>query len=79
MAEITRRSSRKKVTALDKGKRSRPLKSKAPEFPDGWICVAAYYIWQKEGYPDGRDANHWFEAKAQLGDLWKEGSLPSIE
>ena len=50
-----------------------------PEFPDGWVCVAAYYIWEKAGQPDGQDFNHWISAKAQLSNLWKEGSLSRME
>lgn len=50
-----------------------------PEFPDGWVCVAAYYIWEKDGQPDGQDVNHWIAAKTQLSNLWKEGSLLRIE
>ena len=46
-----------------------------PEFPDGWVCVAAYYTWEKDGQPDGQDFNHWIAAKTQLGDLWNEGNL----
>lgn len=30
------------------------------------IADAAYQIWEKEGKPDGRAEEHWFEAEAHL-------------
>jgi DUF2934 family protein len=51
-------------------------KNKIPEFPEEWVRVAAYYIWEKEGCKDGRHINHWNNAKSQLRKMWKEGYLP---
>jgi hypothetical protein len=34
--------------------------------PEWHIAVAAYYIWDKEGRPDGRDRDHWELAIKQL-------------
>ena len=30
------------------------------------VKVAAYYIWEKEGRPDGEDLRHWYLAFAEL-------------
>ena len=30
------------------------------------VKVAAYYIWEKEGRPDGDDLRHWYLAIAEL-------------
>jgi Protein of unknown function (DUF2934) len=30
------------------------------------IAVAAYYLWEQEGRPHGRDKEHWYKALAQL-------------
>ncbi|HEX2933485.1 MAG TPA: DUF2934 domain-containing protein [Candidatus Binatia bacterium] len=50
---------------------------KAPDFPEEWISIAAYYIWKNDGQPDGQDADYWERAKAELTQLWKEGNLPT--
>jgi hypothetical protein len=46
-------------------------------FPDEWISIAAYYIWKNDGQPDGRDAEYWYRAKAELMQLRKDGNLPT--
>ena len=48
-----------------------------PVFPDEWISIAAYYIWKSDGQPEGRDAEYWERAKAELMQLRKEGNLPT--
>lgn len=50
---------------------------KEPDFPDEWISIAAYYIWKSDGQPEGRDADYWERAKAELTQLRKEGDLPT--
>lgn len=50
---------------------------KAPDFPEEWISIAAYYNWKNDGQPDGQDADYWERAKAELTQLWKEGNLPT--
>jgi Protein of unknown function (DUF2934) len=45
-------------------------------FPDEWISIAAYYIWKSDGQPEGRDAEYWERAKAELTQLQNEGNLP---
>jgi hypothetical protein len=52
---------------------------KAPEFPDAWIFLAAYYIWKNDGEPLGEDLRYWEKAKLHLANLWREGKLPKPE
>ncbi len=33
---------------------------------DSEIETRAYFLWEREGRPHGRDQAHWFEAEAQL-------------
>jgi Protein of unknown function (DUF2934) len=37
------------------------------------VKVAAYYIWEKEGRPDGDDLRHWYLAIAELSS---NGAFP---
>ena len=46
-------------------------------FPDEWISIAVYYIWKNDGQPNGRDAEYWERAKAELIQLQKDGNLPT--
>ena len=48
-----------------------PAEMMAQNTSERWRQVAAYYIWEKEGYPHGRDLEHWYQASAQLADLSK--------
>ncbi len=50
---------------------------KKTEFPDEWISIAAYYIWKGDGEPEGRDAEYWERARADLMKLQREGTLPT--
>jgi hypothetical protein len=34
--------------------------------PHEQVATAAYYLWQEEGCPDGRDQVHWYRAQARL-------------
>ena len=36
------------------------------EIPESAIKVAAYFIWEKEGRPDGEDLRHWYLAIDEL-------------
>lgn len=45
--------------------RSKGLRTR-PELTDDEIAVAAYYLWQQEGCLEGKEAEHWERAKAQL-------------
>lgn len=40
-----------------------------------WLQVAAYYIWQKEGCPHGRDLEHWYQASAELAGSSKGAKI----
>lgn len=33
-----------------------------------WLQVCAYYIWQSEGCPEGRDGAHWAAAERVFAD-----------
>jgi hypothetical protein len=35
-------------------------------FPHEVIAVAAYFLWENEGWPEGRDKEHWYRAIDQL-------------
>ncbi|MGZ5943234.1 MAG: DUF2934 domain-containing protein [Isosphaeraceae bacterium] len=37
------------------------------------MAVAAYYIWEKEGYPHGRDLDHWLHAEHNVRRLVDAG------
>jgi hypothetical protein len=43
------------------GKQSKPLHAPAAASPQNEATVreAAYYLWEAEGRPDGRDLEHW--------------------
>ena len=45
-----------------KEEENRWLKSRKQE-----IDLAAYYIWTREGRPEGRDREHWRQAVSELG------------
>jgi hypothetical protein len=30
------------------------------------VAACAYFIWEQEGRPDSRDADHWLQAERQL-------------
>jgi len=32
------------------------------------IAEKAYELWEKEGKPNGKDLEHWFQAETQLGE-----------
>jgi hypothetical protein len=49
---------------LDTALVSRGLRAPAPPHDD--IAVAAYFLWQQEGCPHGRDREHWHKALARL-------------
>jgi len=34
--------------------------------PESVIRKRSYEIWQRENFPEGRDLEHWFRAKAEL-------------
>jgi hypothetical protein len=43
---------------------SRGLRAPAP--PDDQVALAAYYLWEREGRPGGRDREHWLAVRRQL-------------
>lgn len=49
-----------------KGIRTSTLKQSATNIAEESVRIAAYYIWEKEGRPDGEDLRHWYLAIAEL-------------
>jgi hypothetical protein len=45
---------------------AQPTRWNAP--PDE-VARAAYYIWEKEGRPSGRELDHWLRAETQVRKL----------
>jgi hypothetical protein len=41
-------------------------KDESPESSLQQIAECAYYIWESEGRPAGREAEHWHQAELQL-------------
>ena len=41
-------------------------KQRATDIVEESVRIAAYYIWEKEGRPDGEDLRHWYLAIAEL-------------
>ena len=46
--------------------RTGTLKQSATNITEESVRIAAYYIWEKEGRPDGEDLRHWYLALAEL-------------
>jgi hypothetical protein len=46
--------------------RTGTLKQSATNITEESVRIAAYYIWEKEGRPDGEDLRHWYLAIAEL-------------
>jgi Protein of unknown function (DUF2934) len=61
------------------GQNQSPLKPEGPGQPSKWngqepeIAEAAYYIWEKEGHPHGRDLDHWLRAEHNVRRLVDAG------
>ena len=49
------------------------LKQTTTDIAEESVRTAAYYIWEKEGRPDGEDLRHWYLAIAELSS---NGSSP---
>jgi hypothetical protein len=50
----------------EKSIRTGILKQSATDIVEESVRIAAYYIWEKEGRPDGEDLRHWYLAIAEL-------------
>jgi len=42
------------------------IKNESPGPSEQQIAECAYYIWESEGQPAGREAEHWHQAELQL-------------
>jgi hypothetical protein len=43
--------------------------------PEAEVAKAAYYIWEKEGRPSGRELDHWLRAETQVRKLVNVGAI----
>ena len=50
----------------EKSIRTGTLKQSVTNIAEESVRIAAYYIWEKEGRPDGEDLRHWYLAIAEL-------------
>ncbi len=55
--------------------------SKAGNVPKGGptreeIAAVAHSIWEREGWPEGRDVQHWLEAELQLRQPRNSSAAP---
>jgi hypothetical protein len=50
----------------EKSIRTGILKQSETDIVEESVRIAAYYIWEKEGRPDGEDLRHWYLAIAEL-------------
>jgi hypothetical protein len=44
--------------------------------PEQAIRQRSYEIWQREGYPDGKAAEHWFRAQTELEMEFRAAVFP---
>jgi hypothetical protein len=51
---------------VGKSIRTDTLKQSAINIAEDSVRIAAYYIWEREGRPDGEDLGHWYLAIAEL-------------
>jgi len=58
--------SAKTKTAPAKKKQERVAHPISPETRTKMICEAAYYISEREGFPQGRSEQHWLQAEEQI-------------
>lgn len=50
----------------EKSIRTGTLKQAPTNIAEESVRIAAYYIWEKEGRPDGEDLRHWYLAIAEI-------------
>lgn len=46
--------------------------------PEDAIRLRSYFIWQREGCPEGQALSHWLRAKAELEAELQAGPLPRM-
>jgi hypothetical protein len=51
---------------------SQPARWNAPQ---SQVAEAAYYIWEKEGRPGGRELDHWLRAEHEVRKLVNVGAI----
>ena len=55
------------------------LKQSTTGIAEESVRIAAYYIWEKEGRPDGEDLRHWYLAIAELSSNGASPPQPSAK
>ena len=56
--------------------KNKSIGSKVEEISENVVRTAAYYIWEREGCPYGRELEHWNLAKAELASELRSGESP---
>ena len=51
--------------------------SNGRKLTDRWVSEAAYFIWEREGHPHGRDLDHWLRAERDVRRLVDAGKRRS--
>ncbi|AYD02413.1 hypothetical protein NCHU2750_30280 [Neorhizobium sp. NCHU2750] len=46
---------------------------------EDWIKHRAYQLWEQEGYPAGKDMEHWERAKLEYATLKPTASVPAAK
>lgn len=67
--------STKKAAARTATKKVTASRRKKSVISDGerrmMVAVHAYYKWEKEGFPAGKDNHHWLEAEQEVKEMFK--------
>jgi hypothetical protein len=53
------------------------METKMAASQENWIKHRAYELWEQEGYPSGKDAEHWERAKLEYATLKPTASKPT--
>jgi hypothetical protein len=53
------------------------METKMAESEQDWIKQRAYALWVEEGYPSGKDTEHWERASLEFAALKPTASAPS--
>jgi hypothetical protein len=54
------------------------METKMADSEEDWIKSRAYRMWEEEGYPTGKDTEHWERARLEYAALKPAGKLPGV-